>query len=620
MAFSASTQEAVKIIKGPYVQNVTTTSAVIVWETDKSAPSRVDYGTQANFGKVAEDAKEVKIHEVKLEGLQVETEYRYKVASAGASSKPFIFQTAVKPTSPFSFAVYGDSRSNPDEHAATCDGIITHRPNLIIHTGDIVSSGTVYEQWEQQFFAPAKEMMAAIPFFPSLGNHERNADHYYNFFSLPGKERWYAFTFGNALFIALDSNGEFQPDSEQTRFLEQQLSESKATWKFVYFHHPPYSSGNHGSSLNIRQAWSPIFEKYRVDIVFQGHDHLYERTYPVFDGKRDDERGVTYIVSGGGGAPLYPVVRSEWTAFSQTVHNFQIVRVEGQRLRLETWDHHGHLLDDVTLSKDKGYADTLLRLARQTRGDERITAIQELGALMATKAAPALSALASTPDENTRRAVAKALGRMAHPSSQAVLTRLTQDSDDDVRRWASLGLAQVAESSDAARLNALLGDADATVRRHAAYGLTRVGDDKSASALAKALARKDAPPDEWVMIALTKLGSVQYTPALVNALKRADETTRRTVFLGVSRIAKVKTAVPVLAELLKHDDASTRRYAARVLADVKDRSAVPALIEALADTDPLVRRQVAQSLTAITGQNLGEDQAAWKAWWERNGK
>jgi HEAT repeat protein len=555
-----------------------------------------------------------------LDGLQVEKEYRYKVTSAGVSSQPFIFKTAVKVNSPFSFAVYGDSRTQPHEHAATCDGIVAQRPNFIIHTGDLVSTGTVYEQWEQHFFTPAKEMMASIPFFPSLGNHERNADHYYNFFSLPGKERWYSFTFGNALFVALDSNGEFQPDSEQTKFLEQTLANSAAQWKFVYFHHPPYSSGNHGSSVNIRKSWSPLFEKYGVDVVFQGHDHLYERTYPVRDGKRDDEKGVTYIVTGGGGAPLYPVIRSDWTAFSQSVHNFQIVKIEGKHLRLETWDHHGHVLDGVALNKESGYVDRLLEQAQKTRGDERIAAIDELGALMASKAVPGLSSLALNADVNTRRAIAKALGRTAHRSALIPLARLVQDKDVEVRRWASLGFAQVAEAQHARRVAALLNDEDAAVRRHAAFGLTRIGDASAVTALADALARKDAPLDEWVMIALIKYGSPSHAPSLVEAMNRADEATRRTVALGISRLAKSKTAALVMMEFLKHNDATNRRYAARVLADIGDRAAVPALIDALTDKDMLVRRQIAQSLNTLTGQSLGEDQAAWKAWWEKNGK
>lgn len=618
-ALAASAQEPVKIIKGPYVQNVTTTSAVIMWETDKPCASRVDYGTQTDFGKVAEDAKSVTIHEVKLDGLQAETEYRYQVTSAGVSSKPYIFKTAVKPTSPFSFAVYGDSRSGPERHAATCNGIIAHRPNLIIHTGDLVSSGTVYEQWEEHHFTPAKEMMASIPFFPSLGNHERNADHYYQFFSLPGNERWYSFTFGNALFVALDSNGEFQLESEQTRWLEQTLATSHATWKFVYLHHPPYSSGNHGDSLNIRKAWSPLFEKYRVDIVFTGHDHLYERTYPIRDGKRDDANGVTYIVTGGGGAPLYPVLRSDWTAYAQSINNYQIVQVEGKRLRLETWDHQGHLLDYLTLSKDSGYVNALIEQVKRTQGDERIAAIDELGALMSAEAVPTLTALASSNDLNTRRAVARALGRIALPSARETLLKLTQDTDAEVRRWASLGLALVAEPPHAARLVALLNDGDAFVRRHAAYGLTRVGDASAGEELSRLLA-KGVPLDEWATIALVKFGSVNNTPALLLALKRMDESLLRHVFLGISRLAKVKTAIPVLAELLKHNDPTTRRYAARVLADVGDRAAVPILIDALTEQDATVRRQIVQSLVSLTGQDLGTEQAAWKAWWEKNNK
>jgi hypothetical protein len=140
--------------------------------------------------------------------------------------------------------------------------------------------------------------MSDTPLFSCLGNHEYNHLNYFDLFYLPNNERWYSFDYGHAHFICLQIDGfsSYGPGSEQYSWLEHDLARAEQPWEFVFFHVPPYSSGPHGSDLQVRTSLHPLFVQQGVDVVFNSHDHDYERS--VVD-------GVTYIVTGGGGAELY---------------------------------------------------------------------------------------------------------------------------------------------------------------------------------------------------------------------------------------------------------------------------------------------------------------------------
>ena len=267
------------IIKGPYLQFNRSKDMLVLWETDDAGASRVDYGVTEELGHYVEQTELVTLHRVELSGLEPETTYHYRIRTDDASSDTFTFCTEVNESTPFIFAAFGDSRTTPEQSSAVGRQMASHEPHFLLHSGDLVSNGTAYEQWEEQFFAPLGGTLAHVPIFPVLGNHEQNSEHFYNFFP---SGSWYAFNYGCAQFIALDTNtasGGFAPGTEQHAWLEQTLAETDATWRIVWFHHPPYSSGNHGCSFEQREAFAPLFEKYKVDMVFNGHDHIYERSF-----------------------------------------------------------------------------------------------------------------------------------------------------------------------------------------------------------------------------------------------------------------------------------------------------------------------------------------------------
>jgi hypothetical protein len=176
-------------------------------------------------------------------------------------------------------------------------------------------------------------------------------------FVLPGDNgthttRYYSFDYGAAHFLALDSEEDFGPTSAQYTWLLRDLESpaaQRATWRFAYVHRPPYSSGlGHGSEYALREAWSPLFERFGVDVVFAGHEHNYERSKPVRDYTAVGGRfPVVYIVTGGGGKQLYEVGRSPWTAYSAMVYHFVRVDVSGRHIRLQAINAAGQVFDQV---------------------------------------------------------------------------------------------------------------------------------------------------------------------------------------------------------------------------------------------------------------------------------
>lgn len=346
-----------EILKGPYLQNVTTDGITIMWESDRPTVGIVLYGPTPDYGMKTAEQEPARVHEIRLSDLQMETEYHYKVLSAGDASVDRTFQTAVRPDSPFRIVYYGDNKSGPHMHRNNALRISAEKPNVVLHCGDLVNRGNVYSQWSRLFFTPAAPLIDHVPIYPLLGNHERNADYYYEYFSLPGEEAWYSFDYGNVHFVVLDSN-KIEEGSEQVQWMIEDLQASTATWKFVSYHHPPFTSGGNYYTkrrIELKNLLPPIFEKYGVDIAFHGHDHDYERTAPIVS--EQGVRPVTYVVTGNGGTPLRYVGKRSWTAYSERVFGYTLVDIDGQRLELRAKTVDGKIIDSLVIDKGDSEAD-----------------------------------------------------------------------------------------------------------------------------------------------------------------------------------------------------------------------------------------------------------------------
>jgi predicted phosphodiesterase len=164
--------------------------------------------------------------------------------------------------------------------------------DFVIMLGDNLYGGSKPSDFEKKFELPYKLLLdAGVKFYAALGNHDDVKERFYKFFNMNG-ESYYSFKKGNVRFFVLNSN---YVDPKQFAWLETQLQDAgNADWKICYFHHPLYSSGKfHGPATELRQLLEPLFVKYGVDVVFAGHEHVYERVSP--------QQGIYYFTEGASG-------------------------------------------------------------------------------------------------------------------------------------------------------------------------------------------------------------------------------------------------------------------------------------------------------------------------------
>jgi acid phosphatase type 7 len=338
----------------PYVQGVTASSAVICWVSQHPGSGVVEYGKTPELGRKETDPRVRRRHVVALAGLDPGSTCHYRVEGVGGSSATGCFRTApVGDDSRFSFAVVGDSGSGGKGQLAVAALLERLRPDLVLHTGDVVYPAGQERHYDRRFFAPYRNLIKKVPLFPVLGNHDvrkgNGAAFLENFhppLGSPGStKRYYSFDWGNTHFVALDSelyHGDRGSNPEEQRdFLERDLATTRKRWKVAFLHRSPYGSSRHGGDEKVREDLERLFVKHGVDLVFSGHDHVYERTVPI--------TGVTYVVSGGGGRRLYPAGNGQLTASSVSAHHAVLVRVSGSRLLLETLEVGGKVVDRLEL-------------------------------------------------------------------------------------------------------------------------------------------------------------------------------------------------------------------------------------------------------------------------------
>jgi tartrate-resistant acid phosphatase type 5 len=225
-------------------------------------------------------------------------------------------------------AIIGDYGVNNSNEAAVAALVKSWKPDAVFTTGDNnyeTGSARSIDQnigkYYAEFIYPyrgkysVKNPVKVNRFFPSLGNHDWDisAKPYYNYFQLPGNERYYDIHFGEAHFFVINSNsGEVDGISQSSRqalWLQQGLAKSQARYKFVVFHHPPYTSeSDHGPEAKLQ--WP--FQAWGATAVFTGHNHFYERL---------SVNGFPYFVNGAGGQDLYPI---------HQISSASLVRVENQ--------------------------------------------------------------------------------------------------------------------------------------------------------------------------------------------------------------------------------------------------------------------------------------------------
>jgi acid phosphatase type 7 len=356
---------------GPYLNLVTTNSIRLLWETDRPSTGSIAYGTRLPLTQSIDLSQPKRIHEAELTGLAEATPYFYEVRltderGTNISSGTLTFQTGVGPDSAWSFSVIGDTEARPHINDVVAKAVWGERPNFLINVGDLTDGGQHHHkfEWNFEYFLGMNQLVSRVPVFPVPGNGESDLHWYTRYHALPLPENYYSFRYANAEFFMLDSNRPMGPGSEQYTWLEQRLKASTATWKIACHHHPTYTSDedDYGNTwrepsdlgdLKVRSI-VPLYEQYGVDLVFFGHLHSYERTWPIAEGRVNWQRGVRYIQTGGAGGNLENAAptRNWFTTQLYRGHHYCVLNVYQGRLTFKMHDLEGRLRDAFELTKE----------------------------------------------------------------------------------------------------------------------------------------------------------------------------------------------------------------------------------------------------------------------------
>ncbi|HYB98965.1 MAG TPA: fibronectin type III domain-containing protein [Candidatus Limnocylindrales bacterium] len=348
IATAAPTAFAQSLTRGPLIQNPDglTTTITLLWWTNVAGNSKVEYGLTTALGQSVTVAQTSSCevgsagtcHSVKLTGLQPGTRYYYRLLTNNVVVlDTTYFQTfkAFNDASETFFAMIGDFGAGTSGQANVANNIGASDPPLLLTVGDNAYQNGTQSDWDDNVFIPEyrNNILRRAVWMPALGNHDLNDVGTSNWASsveirmheLPRNapsgqaERYFSFDYGDAHFVVMDSNPA-GINTTQTQWLDADLGSTLRKWKFVFLHHPPYSCANgiasFGTDQAVQENWAPIFEKHQVDVVFFGHDHIYERSklldeYLANGGKGSDGKGTIYVMTGAGGQTLDSAANSD---------------------------------------------------------------------------------------------------------------------------------------------------------------------------------------------------------------------------------------------------------------------------------------------------------------------
>ena len=246
------------------------------------------------------------------------------------------------------FAAIGDMGTGKQPQIDVARQMVKSRAifpfEFVITLGDNLYTGSQPSDFEKDFAVPYKALLdAGVPFYATLGNHDKTNERFYKPFNMNGAS-YYTYRKGHVRFLALDSN---YMDLRQTAWIEAQLREAgNGDWKICYFHHPLYSSATfHGSAEGLRKVLEPLFVTYGVDVVFAGHDHVYERVHP--------QQGVYYFTEGASGSLRAGNLRpSAITAMGfDSDRSFMMIEIAGDDLYFQTTSRAGVAVDSGVIHR-----------------------------------------------------------------------------------------------------------------------------------------------------------------------------------------------------------------------------------------------------------------------------
>ncbi len=404
------------VTRGPYLQQNTPESIIVVWRTAQASTAQVRYGLSPQvLGSVVVSNQSATQHEIRLTGLRPDTLYYYAVGTAdrvlvGGDTQHFFRTSPVHgQVKKMRLWVVGDSGTGGSAQRDVRDAMLRfvgqRPPDLFLHMGDMAYNSGTDSEFQQNFFAIYQDILRITPCWPTLGNHEgQSADSgtqsgpYYDAYVLPkggeaggvasGTEAYYSFDYGHVHFIVLDSHDSSRSTTgPMLTWLKADIAATKQPWLIAYWHHPPYTKGSHDSDTEsqlreMRERALPILEAGGVDLVLGGHSHIYERSYLLHgaydtpttaagkivdqgDGKLEGTgpyqkiaagtKGAVYVVAGHGGASLSQASRPHPVMYvTEKEHGSCLLDISEHALTLTNLRKDGVISDRFTLVKGEG--------------------------------------------------------------------------------------------------------------------------------------------------------------------------------------------------------------------------------------------------------------------------
>jgi predicted phosphodiesterase len=340
-------REPQPLVVGPYAMVVGVTDALVAFRHSGRVRPIVEWESEDGARGSAPTTREDDLYSAVLRDLPRGQRVTYRVLVDGKELARGSLRASRPADQPkFRFAAFGDTRTNHQVHRAVIESVAREDIDFFLHTGDMVERGGKPEQWKT-FFQIERELMARAPIVPAIGNHDLgNRGYYERYFFLDtwsNGRSYFVTDWGNLRVISLDVTIICERRCSQYIAVEKALSEGAAADKLMvmFLHNPPYSSGAHGSNMRLREVLGSLAKRYGVELVITGHDHNYERTKPM--------DGTTYVVSGSAGAPVRPVLPSDFTASARTEPHYLLVDVDVNHLALRAVNLRGEVFDDALI-------------------------------------------------------------------------------------------------------------------------------------------------------------------------------------------------------------------------------------------------------------------------------
>ena len=364
-------------VRGPYLTDLGPKWAQIVFHIETEKDPILQLKEKNGIRQVAPVQHGTARHLYPLQDLAPETRYSYHMEyndpyndSDRSRTKEFFFTTPSTGSRGFCFIAYGDSRDRhptPERHRAVAANFLRHQPDFIINTGDILvggetaSSSMFGNDWTKNFFGPLRGIIEGVPYYPSVGNHDQDLKNGAAGMKMafPRLERslYYSFDHNRVHVTVLHcANRIVEFEKQKQWFIKDTERAKDADWRIVILHVSPFTTGKYAENkwtVGGRMEMLETFVKQGVDLVLSGHDHSYQRFYPL-SAHPDDSHAVLFIVTGLAGTNPYFAKGNQYSAkVVNNMDHFCVIKVTSETLDISARDNDNRVLDHVVLSKEE---------------------------------------------------------------------------------------------------------------------------------------------------------------------------------------------------------------------------------------------------------------------------